>query len=567
MTAPAAVIAPNLAARLERAQRKALDFQTTGQESRADRLYRRILRIAPSHFGALAGLGLLREQQGRIDEAEDLIRQAVAQQPGMVPLLVKHAHLLARQLRFDEAVERFRQAVALDPRDSTIHNELGMALHGLGQLSEAERHFRAALDLSPDHADAHNNLGTTLRQLNRHDEATVHLRRATELTPASSAAWSNLAKTMMEVGQVDEVVEALERVIAMAPDKARYYRSLSEAWRFTPGDRHLTALEEMARNVESLPADSRIEIHFAMAKAMDDIGEYGRAFDHLLQGNRLKRTSIAYDEDFFFEQFERIRAAFTPELIGRLGGLGHDSAEPVFILGMPRSGSTLVEQILASHPAVAAAGELDTFSQTVGAVLGPRFPADITAPDLQRVGAAYLDAVHLEVPGNTARAAIRFTDKMPVNFVFAGLIHLALPRARIIHTRRDPVDTCVSCFSKFFVNSQPFAWDLGELGRYWLAYDALMRHWRQTLPPEVLLEVDYQAVVDDLEGQARRLLAHCGLDWDPACLDFHRTPRPVRTASWAQVRQPIYRNAVGRWHAYDDRLAPLLEALQGKGRQ
>ena len=369
----------------------------------------------------------------------------------------------------------------------------------------------------------------------------------------------------MDLGRADEVVEALERVIAISPEKARYYRVLSEARRFTPGDRHLAALEEMARTADALPANSRIELHFALAKALDDVGEVDRAFDHLTQGNRLKRESISYDEEFLLGQFERVHTAFTPELITRLSGFGHGSAEPVFILGMPRSGSTLVEQILASHPAVAAAGELDTFSQTAGAVLGPRFPADmanLTPQDLERVGSAYLDAVHLEAP-RTLPPRPRFTDKMPVNFVFAGLIHLALPQARIIHTRRDPIDTCMSCFSKFFVNSQPFAWDLGELGRYWRSYDALMRHWRRVLPPGVLLEVDYQTVVDDLEGQARRLVAHCGLDWSPACLDFHRTPRPVRTASWAQIRRPIYRDAIGRWRAYGDRLAPLLDALEG----
>ena len=403
--------------------------------------------------------------------------------------------------------------------------------------------------------------------MNQHDEAVFHLRRATELNPASSAAWGNLAKVMMELGRVDEVVEALERVIAIVPDKALYYRSLSEAWRFTPGDRHLTALETIARDGEALPPESRVEIHFALAKALDDIGDVERSFDHLLLGNRLKRASISYDEAFLLDQFERVRAAFTPELMQRLAGLGHGSAEPVFILGMPRSGSTLVEQILASHPAVTAAGELDGFAQTVTAVLGPHFPAGmagVAAADLRQMGAAYLETVHLGPLSDGTGKAVRFTDKMPVNFVFAGLIHLALPRARIIHTRRDPVETCLSCFSKFFVNFQPFTWDLAELGRYWRAYDAMMEHWRRVLPPHVLLEVDHQAVVDDLEGQARRMVAHCGLDWDPACLDFHRAPSPVRTASWAQVRRPIYRKAAERWRVYGDRLAPLLEALAGK---
>jgi Sulfotransferase family len=238
----------------------------------------------------------------------------------------------------------------------------------------------------------------------------------------------------------------------------------------------------------------------------------------------------------------------------------------VFIVGMPRSGTSLVEQILASHPAVHGAGELPDFDRlaTTATVANPAialFPECIgrlTPAQLTAVGERYLARLRALAP-----EAQRVTDKMPINFRHLGLIRLALPQARIIHVRRDPVDTCLSCYSILFMGNQPHAYELGELGRYYHSYQRLMAHWRTVLPPDAMLEVDYEDVVADLEGQARRMVAYCGLDWDAACLSFHRTQRPVRTASAVQVRQPIYRDAIGRWRPAEVELRPLLDGLAG----
>jgi hypothetical protein len=238
-------------------------------------------------------------------------------------------------------------------------------------------------------------------------------------------------------------------------------------------------------------------------------------------------------------------------------GQGDPSPVPVFILGMPRSGTTLVEQMLASHPQVHGAGELSDFTAAVAGLDGPDgVPADIGGAELRRIGARYVARVRPLAPG-----ALRITDKMPANFRFAGLIHLALPNARIIHLRRDPVDTCLSCFSILFGGDQPHTYDLGELGRYYRAYQRLMEHWRAVLPLGVMLEVQYEALVGDFEPQARRIVAHCGLEWDDACLDFYKTQRPVHTASAVQVRRPVYQTSVGRWRPPEDLLRPLLDAL------
>ena len=325
--------------------------------------------------------------------------------------------------------------------------------------------------------------------------------------------------------------------------------------------------ERAARDLDAMTADQQINLHFALAKAYADLRRHELAFRHLLAGNALKRRQTEYDEAVTLGKLARSRAVFTPELVGGLRGFGDPSRRPVFIVGMPRSGTTLVEQVLASHSQVFGAGELEHFSRAAASVCEPSgatvpYPemlATITGERLRVLGTRYLASASAVAP--RAAAAERITDKMTANFRLVGLIHLALPGARIIHVRRDPADTCFSCFSKLFAGEQAFTYDLGELGRYYRAYEALMAHWRAILPPDAMLEVQYEELIADFEPQARRLLAHCGLEWEDACLAFHKTQRPVRTASATQVRQPIYRSSVGRWRPYEPWLGRLRNAL------
>jgi hypothetical protein len=262
---------------------------------------------------------------------------------------------------------------------------------------------------------------------------------------------------------------------------------------------------------------------------------------------------------------ERTAAIFTTELMRRQAGQGDASPVPVFIVGMPRSGSTLIEQILASHSKVFGAGEIADFNAAATSLVKaaghlpapfPEFVAEMTAEQFRRVGGHYVEAVRARAP-----SAERITDKTLGNFLFVGMIHLALPNARIIHARRDPIDSCVSCFSKLFAGAMSFSYDLAELGRYYRAYDVLMAHWRHVLPAGVMLEVQYEDLVADFEPQATRILSYCGLQWEESCRRFHLTQRPVKTASSTQVRAPLYRAAVGRSQPYRDMMAPLLDAL------
>jgi tetratricopeptide (TPR) repeat protein len=370
----------------------------------------------------------------------------------------------------------------------------------------------------------------------------------------------------MEMGRFDEAALCYERALAIEPCNATAFHELMHTRRITADYPYLGTLERLVVAASSLPIADQIKLHFAMGKACADLGQNERAFDHLLAGNALRRSQVDYAESEVLGLFERIQSVFSAQFIGARSGLGDPSERPVFILGMMRSGSTLVEQILASHPDVAAAGErrdLNLAYQTIrkpipSSALYPEIVTSFTADQLRAIGTEYLRRLK---DRTQTTMAMRITDKMPANFSSIGLIHLALPNARIIHTVRDPVATCLSCFSKLFAEDQPFTYDLGELGRYYRGYERLMDHWRAVLPEGSILDVRYDELVVDFATQVRRILDFCGLPWSDSCLTFHETVRPVRTASQRQIRQPIYQTSLSPWRPDDSKLRPLLKGL------
>ena len=444
-------------------------------------------------------------------------------------------------------------------------------MHEAGRLAEAEIFYRQALAVQPNNADALNLLGIIAHQMaseerGKLDEAIALYRRAIRIKPTYGEAHANLGVALQQQGKLEDAREAFEKAIEVAPTRAATYRFLSSVKQFSATDPHIASMESMMRGITSLSPDDEIDLHFALGKAYGDLGNYTKSFYHLLEGNALKRRRIVYDEQTMLAMFDRIRAVFTPQQMRDKEGCGYASSVPVFIVGMPRSGTTLVEQILASHPKVFGAGELNEFGKAVDRLSGtnaarsyfPELISSIPNEQLGGIGASYINAITAIAP-----AAERIVDKLPMNFLFTGLIYLALPNARIIHMRRSSVDTCLSCFGRLFTDRHLYSYDLGELGRYYRAYEMLMEHWRRILPPGFMLEVRYEDVVSNLEGEARRIVDHCGLEWDTNCLSFYNSERPVRTASAAQVRRPIYRSSVGRWRAYEHLLGPLIEALAG----
>jgi tetratricopeptide (TPR) repeat protein len=405
----------------------------------------------------------------------------------------------------------------------------GFQHHQAGRFNAAAARYKAALELNADHADAHNNLGNILKHQGSFDDAMAHY----------------------------------DKAIAIRPAYAEAHLNRSEIKTFTSGDADLAALEALTARTD-LSDEKALLVEFALGKALEDTGDFDRAFEHLREGNARKRRLVVYNEEPSFHLIRRVAKVFDRSLLDRLQGAGDPSQVPVFVLGMPRSGSTLVEQILASHPQIHGAGELTDFAMAATSVLnaarpGVPFPECVPNLDravLQRIGEAYLARLPVPPDGKT-----RIVDKLPSNFLAIGLIRLALPNARIIHTVRDPVDTCVSCYSKLFANGHPFTYDLGELGRHFRHYRGLMDHWQTVVTPGAILDVSYEAIVDDLEGEARRLIEYCGLPWDDRCINFHSTSRQVRTASSVQVRKPLFRSSLQRWRRYEAGIAPLLSEL------
>ena len=496
----------------------------------AETVYRKALEFAPNNPDTLDNLALALKDLDRLDDAADLMRRAITIESRDEKLFVHYATVLLDQHKVDEAADADERALALNANNHDAVNLAGRIAFERGDLPAALSNYRRALTLKPDLADAFNNMGNVLKEL----------------------------------GQLREAQDAYLQAIALDPDIAGVYVNLADSKKFTPGDPHLETMETLAAKTDGLSKTDRLQLDFALGKAYADLKDYRRSFERFLAGNAAKRAGIAYDEEAVFGLFDRIETIFSPELIAKQSGGGDPSVMPIFVIGMPRSGTTLVEQIIASHPLVHGAGELQTFNDVILNVRAPdgstlRYPDFVPALDaaaLRQIGARYVAEVRKLAPSGE-----RVTDKMPSNYYFAGLIRLALPNAKIIHSVRDPVDTCISCFSKLFTAEQNHTYDLAELGRYYKRYERLMAHWHRVLPARSILDVRYENVVADLEGQARRILAYCGLPWDERCLSFHETERPVRTASASQVRQPIYKSAVGRWRAYEGQLEPLLSAL------
>jgi len=532
--------------------------------SEAEASYRQALRLRPDFAEAYGNLGNVMSEQGRLHEAETSYRQALQLNPGYVVAHFNLGNICHKLGRLSEAEASYRRALQYKPDFVEAYCNLGRTLHDLDCLPEAEASYRQALLIRPDSPEIHSNLGNVLLDLHRMDEAEACYLRALSISPDYAEAHCKYGIYLLEAGRLDEAVASLRRALEISPDCIEAQFSLALAGKVKPEGKDLAALvaaEEAFRSgARPLSEKDAMFLHFALGKSYDDIGDYDKAFPHFIEGCRLKRVTFGYDPDEMERYFVSIMRNFDAESMERLRGGGDPSQIPIFVLGMPRSGTTLTEQIIASHPGVHGAGELPDLMGIARRDIGGRvFPDNMSRLDRGRMaawGEEYVAGLRRRAP-----EARRITDKTPRNFLAVGLIHLMLPDAKIIHVNRNPVDTCLSCFTTLFNHGQEHTYDLAELGRYYAGYARLMRYWRKVLPEGAFLEVQYEDIVADQEGQARRLIEYCGLEWDDACLDFHENRRAVHTASMTQVRQPIYRSSVERWRRYEKFLGPLFGAL------
>jgi tetratricopeptide (TPR) repeat protein len=528
------------------------------------RQFDRLLLLDPNHPVAHNEKASVLANMNQFDAAFASVDKSLNIDPMYADAHLNKGNLYSETKRYNEALAAYDKALRFKPSLANAWLGRGNVFHRLKRYDEALAAYERALTFDPALAYAWYGRGNVFRDLYRLDEALTNFDKALALEPHFAKAFDRKGRTLLELGRLSEANSAIERAISLEPRAASFYVTLALSKRLAPGDPYVRTMVEFARDMSSLPIEEQIDLHFALAKAFEGNEDHERSFRHLMDGNALKRKQMAYDEATTLGVLERTQAAFTRQLTRSNEGRGDPSSIPVFIFGMPRSGTTLVEQILAGHPKVFGAGEILDFDQAVAGLSGaarevlnnPEAISLMSGEQLRELGASYVGRIRRAAP-ETAR----ITNKMPSNFQFAGLIHLALPNARIIHTRRDPVDTCFSCFSTLFHGNMVFTYDMAELGRYYRAYEALMAHWRGVLPQNRMLEVQYEEVVADLEGQTRRILDHCGLEWDARCLNFHETARPVLTASMIQVRQPIYKSSVGRSRDYERFLEPLLAEL------
>ncbi len=456
----------------------------------------------------------------------------------------------------------FEAALEAKPDYAEAHNNLGNARKEAGELEAAAAAYGRALELRPDYGEAHYNLGAVHERLGRLSKAAEAYRRAIALMPDDADSPHNLGNVLTDLGELEAAEAAYRRALEIDPERAESYRHLIDLKTYAAPDGDLRAMEALL-TAPALDQAQVMELCFALGKVYDDLGEVEHAFAAFERGNRIRRATLEYDIAEREARAERVIGVFDRELLARARGRGARSEAPIFIVGMPRSGTTLVEHILASHSAVWGGGErreLSRVERELGRLSSsgrdyPEVALDLGADDLARLGEGYLEALKQHASG-----APRVTDKTTANFWRLGLIHLMLPEARIVHCRREAADTCLSCYMKLFTEGQNFTYELTELGRYYRLYERLMEHW-QTLLPEQIMELRYEDLVADQEAETGRLLDFLGLAWEDACLAFHRTRRVVRTASGVQVRQPIHDRAVGRWRRYRHHLGPLFEAL------
>jgi tetratricopeptide (TPR) repeat protein len=528
----------------------------TGHPQIALDLIGKALQGNPGYAEAHYNLGNTLKEIGRLDEAEQSFRRALDLKPDYLLAFYNLGALLSDRGRLDEAEQCNRRVLDLNPEFVEAHNNLGIVLTNSGRPAEAEHCFRRALELQPAHAAAHCNLGIALVYMGRPEEGEQCCRRALELKPDLAEAHNNLGSVRVQAGDREEALRCFHRAIDLRPNFAEALRQLVATRRNHERDGVIQTMERLYAD-PATSEQNRTYLAFGLGKACDDMKCHDEAFPYLLEGNRLKRKTYDYDTARNADLFQRIRQVFQAPLLEKHRQTGRPDSTPIFILGMPRSGTTLVEQILASHPHVAGAGELrdlDIQAPAATAKIGKPFPEGVGTMDaaaLNAVADAYLGC--LRTRGGDSQ---RITDKMPANFLFIGLIKLALPVARIVHTHRHPMDTCLSIFANFFTEMLPFAYDLKELGDYYRLYEGLMDHWRRLFPGG-FLDLSYEALVAEPEREIRRLLDHCDLEFHPACLEFHKTKRIVRTASATQVRRPIYRDSLERWRAYEEFLGPL----------
>lgn len=561
-----------------------------GTPRRGIEILNRVLAIQPKHTEAHIQLAKLLLQQGNTADAISALNTAIELQPDSAAAHNDLGLIYLAERNVSEAGKCFDRAVEFNPQMAVAHYNRGLSLERQGLFADAISAFRHALAIDPEFAEARAKLANLLWSYGDESEAQdalrrvaagrpdsvvgllcqakllldggnpagaeSPLRRAIQLDRQATDAHSMLATALLELGQFADSAAEADLALALNPMQVAAWHHLIQAKKLTEADRPVIARIEWILKEEGLGSDARARLHLALGKAYDDLSEYDKAIRHFDEGNRLHfRRDAPYVAAKHRETVDQIIATFGGEFFSRNAAFSSDSELPVLILGMPRSGTTLVEQILSSHPDIAAGDELAFWGERAR-----NFAMDSSGrinPDWAKSTARD----YLALLAKISPSARRVTDKRPQNFAVIALVHAIFPRARIIHCTRHPVDTCLSIYFQNFAQKMEFAYDRSDLAAYYRQYQRLMAHWRSVLPADRFVEIPYEELVADREPWTRRMIEFCGLQWDDACLHSDRNTRPVRTASVWQARQPVYQTSVARWRNYEPWLGPLRELL------
>jgi tetratricopeptide (TPR) repeat protein len=562
----------------------------------AEPCFREAIRLEPGLPLAHRKLGEVLAALGRGLEADAAFEEYFEQDAdkGRVATSIDHM----RAGRKAAAIEALHGALRESPDNVDAMRCLAhIYIQDKERLSDAEALLRNATSLAPDYAAAWMLLGGLLHELGRHPESVRAFRRVTELEPRNAAGWTGLGNAHSFAGDTEQSREAYVQAvtldphapgaqmglghvlktlgdqagslrayraaIAAKPDFGEVYWSMANLKVFQFEDAEIDAMEEQLKR-NDLTDSAAIHFRFALGKAWEDKGDYDRAWHYYDTGNQKQRRQVFHDPLMTDQRHDQIIEVFNREFLQRHAGAGDESTAPIFIVGLPRSGSTLIEQVLASHSQVEGTQELPTLTHLVS-LIGryrrdhtqyPYAVRDLKARNFRAYGRQYLE----EAASYRFTDKPYFTDKLPNNFSHVGLIHLILPNAKVINARRHPFDSCLGAYKQLFGKGQHFTYDMSELADYYRKYHETMQHWHRVLPGKVL-DVHYEETVTDLEAQVRRILAHCGLPFEEACVQFHQTDRAVKTASSEQVRQPIYSRALGYWRRYEKHLGTWKEEL------
>jgi tetratricopeptide (TPR) repeat protein len=565
-----------------------------GKFEEAVSFIQRAVDARPDYVDALVNLGYGLNALGRPDEAVQQFERALAIGPATAPLLANLGGTLEQLRRFPDAIEKFEAALQLEPELAEVRRSLadtylkmnrpddalreitqavsqgqpslamrlsqGNILSAAGRLDDAIACFEQVLQAQPTLAPVLGSLARTLRRNGKFDEAIEAYRKLLSQDSDNVEAHFDLGTVFHDLGRTDAALKEFRKAVRLDADCAKAWHGIATVTKEAFTAEEVTSLLDRQQAADILQ-DERILLAFALGKQFENSGQHDEAAAQYQTGNPIRRAEFDFDIEDHLRTYDNLRTCFDAAFFDMWSEAGLENKSPIFIIGMPRSGTTLVEQILASHPRVHGAGERELLTDSILST----FPITNGVDYTDTLGGATTDNFHSVakryLAGFAGVEAEFVTDKMPHNFLNVGMIRILFPKASIVHCRRNPRDTCFSIYKHLFrANSHPYAYELSELARYYNAYEELMRHWESVLPGTIH-SVDYEAMIDSQEQTTRELLDACGLEWDPACLEFHKHERPIATLSATQVRQPVYRGSVDAWKNYEKMLEPLLEVL------